>query len=63
MGGFIKIVFLISAIAFLGALYFFLSAKKPGMYPPRNVLKKRARTMALAGGAAFLLGLFMAALQ
>jgi hypothetical protein len=51
---FTSIVFLISVALFVGAVHNLLGLKKPGMYPPKAILRKRAGTLA-AGGAIFLL--------
>ncbi|GAM15042.1 hypothetical protein SAMD00020551_3198 [Mesobacillus selenatarsenatis SF-1] len=47
-------VFLISVAFFVGAVHHLLALKKPGMYPPKALLRKRAGTLA-GGGAIFLL--------
>jgi hypothetical protein len=43
----------ISLVLFSGMIHFFLASKRPGVYPPRNILKKRSVTLAL-GGTLFL---------
>lgn len=53
MGIFTSIVFLISIVFFAGAVHNLLALKKPGMYPPKALLRKRAGS--LAGGGAILL--------
>jgi hypothetical protein len=53
-GIFVSIVFFISIAFFLGAVHNLLALKKPGMYPPKMLLRKRAGTFA-GGGAIFLL--------
>jgi hypothetical protein len=40
--------FIFSAILLLGTFKYFLELKRPGVYPPKQVLRKR--TVALAGG-------------
>ncbi|WP_282155730.1 hypothetical protein [Cytobacillus gottheilii] len=40
-----------------GAGYCFLLIKKPGMYPPKYLLKKRAATLGAGGGLLLLLGI------
>lgn len=50
----------LSAVLFLGGIHSLLSLKKPGMYPPKYHLKKRAAGLAAGGAALFLLGLILA---
>jgi hypothetical protein len=47
------VLFFISALLFFGMIRVFLAYKKPGMYPPKKVLKSRA--LALAGAAVIFL--------
>lgn len=49
-------LFFISAILFFGTIHFWLAYKKPGVYPPKKVMKSRAITLAGAGGVLLLLG-------
>ncbi|WP_214908924.1 hypothetical protein [Bacillus sp. ISL-55] len=51
---FTSVIFLISVAFFVGAVHHLLALKKPGMYPPKALLRKRAGTLA-GGGAIFLL--------
>lgn len=53
VGIFTSVVFLISIVFFAGAIHNLLALKKPGMYPPKSILRKRAG--ALGGGGAILL--------
>lgn len=53
MGIFTSVVFLISIVFFAGSIHNLLELKKPGMYPPKALLRKRAGS--LAGGGAILL--------
>ena len=48
-----SILFLLSVLLFVGAIWNTLALKRPGFYPPKQVLKKRAS--ALAGGGGILL--------
>ncbi|MDQ0268936.1 hypothetical protein J2S17_000805 [Cytobacillus purgationiresistens] len=48
------IAFIISGFLFICGLLFLLSIKKPGFYPPRHLLKRRAMT-SCGGGAIFLI--------
>ncbi|NYE05579.1 hypothetical protein F4694_002332 [Bacillus niacini] len=49
-----SILFLLSILLFFGAIWNALALKRPGFYPPKQVLKKRAAALA-GGGAIFLL--------
>ncbi|HAQ06132.1 MAG TPA: hypothetical protein DCR24_00805 [Bacillus bacterium] len=51
---FTSLLFIISSICFFGVVYNLLALKKPGMYPPKQILRKRAGSLA-GGGALFLL--------
>lgn len=53
MGIFISMVFLVSFAMFAGAVHNLLALNKPGMYPPKVLLRKRAGSLA-GGGAIFL---------
>ncbi|GAA2710572.1 hypothetical protein GCM10009865_33620 [Aeromicrobium ponti] len=56
-------LFALSMVLFLGGIHFLLSIKKPGVYPPRYVLKKRAAALAAVGALLFLLGLIVGSFQ
>jgi hypothetical protein len=47
------IFFIFSAFLLLGAIKYFLEVTRPGVYPPKQILKKRA--VALAGGGGIFL--------
>ncbi|MGG3471153.1 hypothetical protein ABES02_27240 [Neobacillus pocheonensis] len=49
------VFFLLSAILFLGTFKYLLDYKKPGVYPPKQVLMKRIRALAGGGGICLLL--------
>jgi len=55
-------LFILSAILFLGACKYLFDLNRPGVYPPKQVLKKRAAALAGAGGitmiVAFMLSTF-----
>lgn len=51
---FASVVLIICFAFIIGAAYNFFALKKPGIYPPKKVLRKRAGFLA-AGGALFLL--------
>lgn len=53
MGIFTSVLFLISVAFFVGTVYNLLALKKPGIYPPKAILRKRVGTLA-GGGAIFL---------
>ena len=49
----ITVLFLLSVLLFIGAVWNTLAVKRPGFYPPKQILKKRA--LALAGGGGIIL--------
>ncbi len=48
------VLFFISSILFFGTIHYWIAYKKPGVYPPKPVLRNKALTLAAAG--AVLLG-------
>lgn len=56
MGIFISVVFFISFAFFAGAVHNLLALKKPGVYPPKVILRKRVVSLAGGGGVLLLLG-------
>ncbi|WP_045519867.1 hypothetical protein [Neobacillus niacini] len=46
----ISVLFLLSILLFAGAIWNTLALKRPGFYPPKQVLKKRASALAGGGG-------------
>jgi len=50
----ITIFFAFSAILFFGTIRYLLELKRPGVYPPKQVLKKRAAVLAGGGGISLL---------
>ncbi|NRD78363.1 hypothetical protein HPT25_13405 [Bacillus sp. BRMEA1] len=59
MKGTAIVLFFISAILLWGALKYFLDIKRPGIYPPKQMLKKRAVVLAGAGSASLLLAVLL----
>lgn len=49
----ITILFLLCLLLFVGSIWNILALKRPGFYPPKQVLKKRASVLA-GGGVLFL---------
>ncbi len=49
--------FSFSALLFLGTGHFLLAVKRPGVYPPKQVLKNKAGMMAGGGGICLLIAL------
>lgn len=49
------IFFIISAILFLGTFKYFIDFKRPGVYPPKQLLKKRITALAGGGGLCLLI--------
>jgi hypothetical protein len=56
MKGVIAVIFAFSIIFFFGAFHFLLKYQKPGVYPPKQVLKKKVFVLAAGGGIFLLLG-------
>nr|WP_026582383.1 hypothetical protein [Bacillus sp. J33] len=56
-------LFALSVVLFLGGINFLLLIKKPGVYPPKYVLKKRAAALAAGGAVLFLLALIVGSFQ
>ncbi|MFE8700233.1 hypothetical protein ACFYKX_06400 [Cytobacillus sp. FJAT-54145] len=54
MSGIIFAFFVLSAVLFCGTFYNIMALQKPGFYPPKKILKKRAGALA-GGGALFLI--------
>lgn len=54
MDGIIFGIFTISIVIFISAIYHLLMVKKPGFYPPKPVLKRRA-FMLMIGAFVFLI--------
>lgn len=44
-----SVLFLLSILLFAGAIWNSLALKRPGFYPPKQVLKKRAAALAGVG--------------
>ncbi|MFD0048770.1 hypothetical protein ACFVHQ_05470 [Actinomycetes bacterium NPDC127524] len=57
MGKAMGIFFILCTMSLAGMLYFLAAARKPGMYPPKNMLKKRAEMLGVLGCIFLLLGL------
>jgi hypothetical protein len=51
-----NIFFALSILSFLASIHFLASIKKPGVYPPKYILKRRSVTMAAGGLLFFLIG-------
>ncbi len=56
MDGIIFGFFALSGVLFLGMIHYFLATHKPGMYPPKKVLRKRAGVLASSGAFCLILG-------
>jgi hypothetical protein len=50
MKSFAIVLFFISTILFFGTIHYWIAYKKPGVYPPKQVLRNRAFTLFVAGG-------------
>ncbi|MFP5110851.1 hypothetical protein ACSU64_00495 [Bacillaceae bacterium C204] len=53
------IFFIFSAILFLGAIKYFLGLTRPGVYPPKQLLKKRAAALFGCGGVFLLIAVLI----
>ncbi|MGR3763438.1 hypothetical protein [Rossellomorea sp. NS-SX7] len=56
MDGIIFGFFALSGVLFLCMVYNFIKIQRPGMYPPKNMLKRRASIMGTGGVITFLIG-------
>jgi hypothetical protein len=54
--GFTYFLFGVSILLFLGTIHYFLASRRPGVYPPRNILRKRSSTLAIGGTLFLMLG-------
>lgn len=50
------VFFFLSILSFLTSIHFLVSIKKPGVYPPKYILKRRSAAMATGGLVFFLIG-------
>jgi hypothetical protein len=50
-------LFILCAILFLGTIKYLGDLKRPGVYPPKQVIKKRAAVLAGTGGICLLIAL------
>lgn len=57
------IFFILSAIFLIGAGKFIVDLKRPGVYPPKQVLKERALALAGAGVIFFFIALMFSFFQ
>jgi len=51
-----NLFFFLSILSFLASIHFLVSIKKPGVYPPKYMLKRRSAAMATGGLIFFLIG-------
>ncbi|CAM3650539.1 hypothetical protein [Mesobacillus zeae] len=63
MGNFTAFIFLISIGCFAGMLHQVLAAGKPGIYPPKRLLKKRAGSLGMGGAIFLFLGALLSLLN
>lgn len=53
------IFFLLSVFLLFGAVRYLIALRRPGVYPPKQVLKQRAGTLAAAGGISLLIAVIL----
>lgn len=53
------ILLLLSVLLLFGAIRYLLAIRRPGVYPPKQVLKQRAGTLAAAGGILLLIAIIL----
>jgi phosphatidylglycerophosphate synthase len=63
VSGILQVLFGISLLLFIGMFHFFLASKRPGVYPPKHILRKRAASLAMGAVVFFLLGLIVYVLK
>jgi hypothetical protein len=51
--------FALSVILFFGMIHYFMATQKSGMYPPKNILRRRAGVLGTGGVIALLLGILL----
>ncbi|RIW35360.1 hypothetical protein D3H55_08170 [Bacillus salacetis] len=59
MDGIIFGFFALSAILFFGMIHYFMATQKTGVYPPKNILKRRAGVLGTGGIISLLLGILL----
>lgn len=57
------VLFTIGVGLIIGGVYFLLAIKKPGVFPPKYILKKRAVALTAIGTALLILGIITRSLQ
>ncbi|XXM73987.1 hypothetical protein ACQ0QQ_08905 [Lysinibacillus sphaericus] len=57
MDGIIFGFFALSVVLFLSMVYNFIGIQRPGIYPPKNMLKRRAAMLGSGGVISFLIGI------
>ncbi|MHC0036796.1 hypothetical protein [Pseudoneobacillus sp. C159] len=63
MIGILQVMFGISLLLFIGMFHYFIASKRPGVYPPKHIMRKRAATLAFGALVFFILGLFVYVLK
>jgi hypothetical protein len=63
LGKFILVLFIASFIFFVGVIHNLLGLKKPGIYPPKQLLRKRAGSLAVGAVFFLLIGIVFYAAQ
>ncbi|MEH7254186.1 hypothetical protein V7111_18860, partial [Neobacillus niacini] len=55
----IIILYLLSVLLFVGSIWNVLSIKRPGFYPPKQILRNRASKLAKGGAFVLLLSIVL----
>jgi hypothetical protein len=53
------VIFAISILLFMGMAHFFFASKRPGVYPPKYILRRRAGSLAMGGILFLLIGILI----
>ncbi|MBS4210696.1 hypothetical protein [Bacillus sp. FJAT-50079] len=60
MKGIITVIFFLAALLLAGMLHYVASQRRPGIYPPKKILKQRAMTLGGAGFICLVIGVLIA---
>ncbi|MBP2241079.1 hypothetical protein J2Z40_001641 [Cytobacillus eiseniae] len=63
MSGIITAIYTIGILLLAGGVHFYLAIKKPRVYPPKHILRKRATALGAGGICLLLLGIIIHSFQ